>query len=153
MTHNPMHTWKMRNRKLRAWVYSDGEQKMLYSDDFTFLSEFYEQLENYESYDQMDWINETDVIGQDIYEGDSVRVYGGIQEQGFWECDVSGIVEYRGTSYGIVNAEGIFYPFDIAFEAYDDIKYEVLGNVYDSSTGHEPLMGALPIKDDGIVPF
>lgn len=147
------HSWKQRDRRMRAWVYGPNGDYMLYSQECTFLSMFYDKLENSESYDLMDWINETDLNQKDIFEGDNVRVYGGMYHQGFWECDVSGVVEYRGSSYGIVNGEGVFYPFDMAFEAYDDIKYEVIGNVYNSSTGHEPLYGASPIEDDEVVPF
>lgn len=128
---------------------------MVYSDDLRMLSIFYQFLESdCDTYDLMEWINETDESGKDIFEGDLVRVYGGIRHQGHWECDVSGVVEFRGSCYGILDAEEIFHPFGISFDAYDDLKFEVLSNVYESITGHEPLRGATPlINEDEVVLF
>jgi uncharacterized phage protein (TIGR01671 family) len=147
------HSWKMRDRRMRAWIYEDSGGRMVYSEEFVSLSLFYDHLEECDNYDLMDWINEKDIHGKDIFEGDMLRVYGGRHHQGHWERDVTGIVEYRGTGYGITDQKGIFYPFDIAFDAFDDIRYEVLGNTYESSTGHEDLDGATPITDEDEIIF
>jgi hypothetical protein len=147
------HTWKMRDRQMRAWVYENQVGRMVYSNDFTMLSLFYDHLENSDNYDLMDWINESDIHEKKLFEGDQVRVYGGKLHQGFWEIDVSGVVQYRGTSYGIVNADGVFYPFDVAFDTHDDIRFEIVGNVYESATGHDVLEGAAPIDDEHLNPF
>lgn len=139
---------------MRAWISQNSVERMVYSEDHLILSKFYQFLENEcDSYDLMEWINETDESGKDIFEGDLVRVYGGIRHQGHWECDVSGVVEFRSSCYGILDADGVFHPFDISFDAYDEIKFEVLTNVYESSIGHSPLVGAIPVEDEDVILF
>ncbi|MFF2531396.1 hypothetical protein ACFVS2_21050 [Brevibacillus sp. NPDC058079] len=140
-------TWKMRDRRMRAWVYEESGGQMVYSQNFVSLSRFYAHLEDYDNYDLMDWINEKDIHKKDIFEADIIRANGGLYHDGFWERDITGVVEYRGTSYGIVDKEGIFHPFDIAFDGFD-IKFEVISSTYESSTGHEDIEGAVPVVEE-----
>lgn len=151
---NTKYSWKHRDRRQRAWVYDDnGGGRMVLSTSYASLGDFYRFLDECDRYDLMDWSNLTDTKRADIYEADNIRVYGGEFHAGFWECDRSGTVEFRGAEFGLINREGVFYPFGCAFEPYYPLHMEVLDNVYEADTGHLSFPEATAVTSAEIVPF
>lgn len=121
----------MREIKFRAW---DKEaQKMSYSTIEHFDDMLAFRFEHFETDNPvfMQYTGLKDKNGKEIYEGDIVRIWGGEYWYGYWEVNVKGEVVFEDFSYG-VKSDDRFYPFNIAFEAYD-YEIEVIGNVYETT--------------------
>lgn len=77
----------MRERKFRVWDTSYDEPRMVYSDEFRSLEEFFTIC----GYDNlMDWIGLNDKNRKDIYEGDicktNMMIYEIIFDLGCFQC-------------------------------------------------------------------
>lgn len=124
--------WKLRERRYRAWAISDGKGKLIESNEFNFLSEFFQHLEEeYDSYDLMDGICVNEKKNLWLFEGDIVHAVGGEYYQGFHEFDVTGVIDCRGTSYCLVDFKNVIYPID---EMNLAETIDVVGHAYDRDT-------------------
>lgn len=126
------HAWKLRERRYRAWATQNGEGKMIESNEFNFLSEFFQHLEEeYDFYDLMDGVCVNEVENLWLFEGDIVNVVGGEYYQGYHEFNVTGVFDCRGTSYCLVDFQNVLHLIEDMSLAE---SFEVLGHAYDKKT-------------------
>jgi len=110
----------IREIKFRAW--NNPSKEMLYSDDFT-LSEFFHEIYPLDKNSGlMQYTGLTDKNGIEIYEGDYVRTITSKTKK-----LRGGIVVWHGGGFCINYKDE---PNTFEWMIYPEIKYEVIGNIY-----------------------
>lgn len=125
----------MRELKFRFWGSFEGfefdydpphPKTMIYGNEFGFgLYAPINELMNDKNIVVMQYIGLKDKNNKEIYEGDIVRIVGGVNHQGMWQYDVTGIITFSHGCFFVKNDDVCY-----SFEHID--SSEVLGNIYEN---------------------